>query len=177
MKVAIPLTVALRALEAERIFLAHCIELDLYAAGPTKGGALNSLDEKIEAQVGSTSKSGELGGVLRRAALGAVDDSAIEGLRVAARIPIRTVKKPGRFVASCPLLDVHFLGDTAEQARKNLAEALSAFVAACAERGVLEEVFQEYRPEPCSDGGFVIRGPYTLPRRPVRRFRVLKKSE
>ena len=48
----------------------------------------------------------------------------------------------GVYVANCPLLDVVTQGDTEDEAKKNLAEALSLFLISCYERGTLENVLR-----------------------------------
>ncbi len=52
------------------------------------------------------------------------------------------------YVSSCPVLDVHSQGSTVEQAKKNLAEALSLFFISCHERGTLDAVLRDcgFRP-------------------------------
>lgn len=63
--------------------------------------------------------------------------------------PIQIIQKERWYVASCSMLDVHSQGDTAEQAQKNLFEALTLFLTSCFERGTLEAVLKEsgFRPE------------------------------
>ncbi len=54
------------------------------------------------------------------------------------------VRKRGRwYVSSCPLLDVHSQGQSAEEAKRNLVEALTEFLLSCFERGTLTQVLQE----------------------------------
>ena len=55
------------------------------------------------------------------------------------RAPIKIRKKKKWFVASCPVLDVHSQGETEEEAKKNLGEALFLFFVSCYERGTLDE--------------------------------------
>ncbi len=59
------------------------------------------------------------------------------------KLPVKITKKSKWFLASCPILDVHSQGDTKEQAKKNLGEALSLFFISCFERGVLDAVLKD----------------------------------
>jgi predicted RNase H-like HicB family nuclease len=59
-----------------------------------------------------------------------------------ARLPIKITEKPKWFVASCPALDVVSQGETAEQAKTNIAEALTLFLRSCVERGTLDAVLK-----------------------------------
>ena len=58
-------------------------------------------------------------------------------------LPIRIKKKPGVYVASCDVLDVHSQGYTEGKARKNIEEAVRLFITGCFEMGTLEEVLKE----------------------------------
>jgi predicted RNase H-like HicB family nuclease len=59
-----------------------------------------------------------------------------------ATLPVKYTKRHRWVLASCPILDVHSQGETAERAKKNLGEALSAFFISCFERGTLDEVLK-----------------------------------
>jgi predicted RNase H-like HicB family nuclease len=59
------------------------------------------------------------------------------------KLPFSLSPKDKWYVASCPLLDVHSQGDTQEQAKQNLREALVAFLSSCLERRVLDEVLKD----------------------------------
>ena len=48
----------------------------------------------------------------------------------------------GVFVASCPVLDVVSQGDTEQEAKRNLSEAVCLFLVSCFERGTLDEVLR-----------------------------------
>lgn len=65
-----------------------------------------------------------------------------------AKLRAETEHKAKWVVASCPDLDVHSQGTTEEEAKKNLAEAISLFFISCFERGTLEAVLKEcgFRP-------------------------------
>ncbi len=60
-----------------------------------------------------------------------------------AKLPIQITRKAKWFVASCPALDVASQGETKEEARKNVAEALFMFLQSCFERGTLDDVLKE----------------------------------
>ena len=60
-----------------------------------------------------------------------------------ANLPIAIIEKPDWFVASCPILDVHSQGETEEQAKHNLGDALSLFFISCFERGALDDVLKD----------------------------------
>jgi len=59
-----------------------------------------------------------------------------------ARLPFKLVKKAKWYVAFCPILDIYSQGETEESAKKNLAEALTAFLISCFERNALDEVLK-----------------------------------
>ena len=58
-------------------------------------------------------------------------------------LPVKLTKGEKWHVASCPILDVHSQGDTVEEAKSNLTEALTLFFLSCFERGTLDEVLRE----------------------------------
>lgn len=60
-----------------------------------------------------------------------------------AKIPIQITQKTKWFVASCPALDVASQGETVEEAKKNIAEALFMFFRSCFERGTLDAVLKQ----------------------------------
>ena len=59
------------------------------------------------------------------------------------KLPAKIHKKKKWYLASCPLLDVHSQGDTEEQAKRNLVDALVLFFISCFERGTLDNVLKE----------------------------------
>ncbi|MCG6878967.1 MAG: hypothetical protein LJE96_07470 [Deltaproteobacteria bacterium] len=59
-----------------------------------------------------------------------------------ANLPVVVKEKERWFLATCPILDIHSQGESEEQAKSNLGEALSLFFISCFERGVLEEVLK-----------------------------------
>jgi predicted RNase H-like HicB family nuclease len=58
-------------------------------------------------------------------------------------LPIKIKKKPGVYVSSCDVLDVHSQGYTEAAARKNIEEAVRLFITGCFEMGTLDEVLKE----------------------------------
>ncbi len=63
------------------------------------------------------------------------------------------------FVALCPDLDVSSFGDTPEEAKRSLQEALEAFLEQCETMGTLEQVLEE--------SGFSRRNGSWLARQPI----------
>lgn len=59
------------------------------------------------------------------------------------KLPIQIFKEDKWWIGWCPALDVSSSGDTPEDARAHLGEALSLFIESCIERGVLEEVLRD----------------------------------
>ena len=64
-------------------------------------------------------------------------------------VPIKLLQRKKWVVAACPVLDVNSQGETEQQARKNLGEAITLFLISCFERGTLDEVLKKcgFRPE------------------------------
>ena len=58
-------------------------------------------------------------------------------------LPIKIKKKPGIYISSCDVFDVHSQGYTEAEARKNIGEAVRLFISSCFERGTLEDVLKE----------------------------------
>ena len=59
------------------------------------------------------------------------------------QMPYEIIQRKKWYLASCPIMDVHSQGETEEQAKNNLIEAMTAFFISCFERGTLDEVFKE----------------------------------
>jgi predicted RNase H-like HicB family nuclease len=66
-----------------------------------------------------------------------------ETVELRIQLPVRLDRKDKWYIASCPALDVFSQGKTEEKAKKNLAEALNAFLISCLERGTLEAVLKQ----------------------------------
>lgn len=73
------------------------------------------------------------------------------------QLPVKITKKEKWYVSSCPVLDVYSQGDTLENAKKNLIEALSLFLISCFERGTLDAVLQDCGFRPVTSGRLSIR--------------------
>jgi len=58
-------------------------------------------------------------------------------------LPAKIAKKKKWFLASCPVLDIHSQGETEEQAKKNLTDALTLFFISCYERDMLDAALKE----------------------------------
>jgi len=52
-------------------------------------------------------------------------------------------EKPGMYVSYCAALDLYSMGDTAEEAEKNIIEATEAFIESCVKRDTLNAVLKE----------------------------------
>lgn len=72
---------------------------------------------------------------------------------------IEIFKEGDTYVSLCPELNVSSFGDTIEQAKQSLIEAVEAFVETCEEMGTLSEVLEE--------SGFHKAGDAWVPREPV----------
>lgn len=59
------------------------------------------------------------------------------------KVPFSIKKKGDVFVSCCPVFDLWSQGDSFDEAKKNIAEALKLFVTTCFERGTLNEVLKE----------------------------------
>lgn len=68
------------------------------------------------------------------------------------------------YVAVCPELNVSSFGDSVEEARLCLAEAVAAFLEEFRTMGILDEVLEE--------AGYLKRGDAWIPRRAVREERL-----
>jgi predicted RNase H-like HicB family nuclease len=64
-------------------------------------------------------------------------------IQLSFRLPYKLTKKKNYVVSSCPVLDVWSQGVTPEKAKKNLVEAITAFLVSCFEMGTLEEVLKQ----------------------------------
>ncbi|MCG6880809.1 MAG: type II toxin-antitoxin system HicB family antitoxin [Deltaproteobacteria bacterium] len=64
-------------------------------------------------------------------------------IRFDMKVPARIFKEGDGFVSHCPIFDVSSQGDTEEEARKNLVEALTGFIMVCHEMGTIFEVLKE----------------------------------
>lgn len=58
-------------------------------------------------------------------------------------LPVEIVKKRNIYVSFCPILDVASQGETEDEARLNLIEAITAFAISCLRRGTLEKVLSD----------------------------------
>jgi len=64
-------------------------------------------------------------------------------MEISIRLPIKIRKKGNRFLASCSSLDVVTQGETQEQAKKNIGEAVYLFFRSCIQRGALDAVLKQ----------------------------------
>lgn len=63
-------------------------------------------------------------------------------LQVEMKVPVEIFKDGLVYVSCCPIFDVYSQGDTEEEAKKNLVEALTGFIITCFEMGTLSEVLK-----------------------------------
>jgi len=68
------------------------------------------------------------------------------------------------YVALCPELNVSSFGDSVDEAKKSLVEAVTAFLEECKAMGTLEEVLEE--------AGFLQKGEAWLPREAIAKDRL-----
>ena len=64
-------------------------------------------------------------------------------VRFRVQTQVSVFEEDGQFVAYCEPLDLASQGDTPEQARFRLGEAIRLFIDSCFERGTLEQVLSE----------------------------------
>jgi len=64
-------------------------------------------------------------------------------LKVEMKVPAEIFKDGPVYVSCCPIFDVYSQGDTEEEAKKNLVEALTGFIATCYEMGTLSAVLRD----------------------------------
>ncbi len=64
-------------------------------------------------------------------------------IRFNMHLPAVISKKNNYYVSNCPVLDIVSQGSTEAEAKKNLAEAITAFMISCHERGVLDAVLKQ----------------------------------
>ncbi len=79
-------------------------------------------------------------------------------------IKVEVYKEDDLYVALCPSLNVSSFGETIEEAKKSLIEAVEIFIEECSEMGTLEEVLEE--------SGFTRKDQDWLPRQAVSEERV-----
>jgi len=63
-------------------------------------------------------------------------------LQVEMKVPVEIFKDGLVYVSCCPIFDVYSQGDTEEEAKRNLVEALTGFIITCFEMGTLSEVLK-----------------------------------
>lgn len=68
------------------------------------------------------------------------------------RLPVKIERKENYFVSSCSILDVVSQGETFEESKHNIIEALNAFFIGCIELGTLDAVLKQsgFKPAPDS---------------------------
>lgn len=79
-------------------------------------------------------------------------------------IKVEIFKEDDIYVALCPSLNVSSFGETTEEAKKSLVEALEIFIEECSEMGTLDQVLEE--------SGFTRDNQNWIPRETVMEERV-----
>ena len=64
-------------------------------------------------------------------------------LQIEMKVPVEIFKDQSVYVSCCPIFDVYSQGDTEEEAKKNLIEALAGFIVTCYEMGTLSAVLKD----------------------------------
>ncbi|MFC1731038.1 type II toxin-antitoxin system HicB family antitoxin [candidate division KSB1 bacterium] len=64
-------------------------------------------------------------------------------IKFEAILPFKIEQKGKMFISSCPIFDVFSQGESLDEAKDNLADALSLFFISCFERGTLDDVLKE----------------------------------
>ena len=59
------------------------------------------------------------------------------------KVPIKIFSEDDGYVSYCPNFDVSSQGNTPEEARTNLIDALTGFITMCYEMGTLSEILKE----------------------------------
>lgn len=67
----------------------------------------------------------------------------MQRIKMQMTLPIKIVKKEKWYVSSCPVLDVFSQGDSHQEAKMNIIEALSLFLITCYDHGTLESVLRQ----------------------------------
>ena len=72
-------------------------------------------------------------------------------INIALHLPARIFQEGDVYVSHCPTFDVYSQGNAPDEARKNLSEAITAFLITCFELGTLDEVLKESGFLPCAE--------------------------
>jgi len=89
-------------------------------------------------------------------------------IQLSVKLLVQIEREGDLYISSCPALDVHSQGDSEDEARRNIIEAVQLFLESCYERGVLEQVLKEsgFHPdlstELTEDDGKVVEIPFPL---------------
>ena len=63
-------------------------------------------------------------------------------VKIEIKVPVKITEKDNVFVSHCPVLDVASQRNTAQEARENFVEAVTAFLLTCFDMGTLAEVLK-----------------------------------
>jgi predicted RNase H-like HicB family nuclease len=75
-------------------------------------------------------------------------------------IKVEIFKEEDLYIAVCPSLNVSSYGETEDEAKRSLVEAIEAFIEECDKMGTLDEVLEE--------AGFIQSGKRRYSRRPLK---------
>jgi len=64
-------------------------------------------------------------------------------MQIDIKLPIIIEKKEKWYVSSCHILDMYSQGDTENEAKNNIIEALTIFLQTCIEHGTIEAVLKD----------------------------------
>ena len=64
-------------------------------------------------------------------------------IKMTLEFPVKIFKEEDWYVGWCPVLDVASQGDTPEEAREHVREAIIGFLVSCSEHGTLDTVFRD----------------------------------
>lgn len=63
-------------------------------------------------------------------------------IKIEIQVPIEIFYGENAFIAHCPIFDVSSQGDTKEEAKENIIDAVTGFIITCYEMGTLSEVLR-----------------------------------
>jgi len=64
-------------------------------------------------------------------------------VKISWSLPVVFTPKKEWILATCPVLDLHTQGDTIDEAKANIIEAIRLFIESCIRRGTLDNVLRE----------------------------------
>lgn len=86
-----------------------------------------------------------------------------QGIEIKVTVPVEIYWDEEVYVARCPSFKISSQGDTVEEARNNIEEAISILIEDCIESGTLEEVLKDCGWKPASASSKSLAAPSQLP--------------